>query len=260
MPMGVGRNKIGNHIQGVCMTPFGWAFSRNGDEHGQLIIPAHKRHPITEFHFAHAGGIDAARDTIAIPLYDNDPTTKGGHLCMWRNGMKHLHSIPLKPYAAGLARTGAERGFICAILTDPNGRRIDWYRVPRAHELGGMQFLNRTRMPDENTAPRNNICLHKQGDALILYTMRAQLFRRRGIITQYAVSISESDKAVTLEKTDEWHRNNALWHLGPSSRFGATVIPNGTQGGVEYDLIRTARNIRNNRLTIRRDRLYTAWS
>ena len=256
MPMGVGRNRFGCHIQGVCLTPFGWAFSRNGKKHGQLIIPEHEKYPITTFLWAHAGGIDCSGDTIAIPLYDHDDATAGGHLCLWHDGLRHLHSIPLKPYAVGIERT--ESGLICAILTDPKGKRIDWYRVPNATHLGGIQFINRTMMPDDNTAPRNNICLHMQGDNLILYTMRAQLFRRRGVVTQYAVGIA--DNAVKVDKTDEWTRDNALWHLGPSSRFGATVVPKSTQGGVAFDLIRTARNIRNDRLAIRRDNLYTAWT
>ena len=258
MPMGCGRRRLFHHIQGVAKTPWGWAFSRNGVDHGQLIIPAHPKFKVTQFRFAHAGGIDAAGDTLAIPLYDSDPAIMSGHLCLWHNGVKHLHSIPLKPYAAGLARIGAKDGFIAAILTDPNGKRIDWYRVPKAHDAGGIAFLNRTSMPNENTAPRNNICLHMQGDTLILYTMRAQLFRRRGVITQYAVDIANN--RVTLEKTDEWARDNALWHLGPSSRFGATVVPHGRPGGVDYDLVRTARNIRNDRLLMRRDKLYTAWT
>lgn len=267
MPMGVGRNRIGCHIQGVALTPWGWAFSRNGVDHGQLIIPAHKKFPVTQFHEAHAGGIDAAGDTIAIPLYDHDDTIAAGHLCLWKNGLRQKHHLPRKPYAVGIAQNkaqGAETGFICAIVSDGDGSSIDWWNVPEVAQSGRMQFIGRTVMP-EPAAPRNNVCLLWQGKQLVLYAMRAYTglgnWRRlgRGRVTQYAVSVGKYSVQIKQADTFDTH-NNGMLHLGPSSRFGATVVPNGTQGGVDYDLIRTARNIRADRLLIRRDRLYTAWS
>ena len=254
MPKGVGRGRFLQHIQGVAKTPWGWAFSRNGKKHGELIIPGHKKYPITTFLWAHAGGIDATENTIAVPLYDTD--TLSGHLCLWHDGIKHLHSLPRRPYAVGIAHRGAETGFVCAIITDPMGRTIDWYRVPQAQDLGGLRFINRT-YHDTDTAPRNNLCLHMQGDKLILYAMRAHTFRK-GLVVQYDVDISTA--SVRLRQTDDWEVNNTLWRLGPSSRFGATIDAHGTDDGVAFDLIRTARNIRGGRLLMRRDNLYTAWT
>ena len=274
MPMGCGRNRIGSHIQGTVLTPYGLAFSRNGVEHGQLIWPGHpsRSERFRQFPCAHAGGIDAVdgkepKDCIiAVPLYDtgNSQFAAKGQLMLVRDGVYYPYPLRRKPYAAGIVRRDRNR-LLVALVSAPDGSRIDWHEVyEQDGKFGQCRYIGATLGLPEEQRPHNNICLQKQGDKIVLYAMRAytglnNLFNLgRGRVTQYTVTLGKY--TAQLCETDHWIvQNNALLRLGPSCRFGSTIAAYGTQGGVEFDLIRTARNIRNDRLTCRRDRLYFDW-
>ena len=246
MPYGVGgslAHRIKNHIQGVAVTPHGLAYSRNGTEHGQLLIPGRPRHALTQFRYGHCGGIDCNGDTIAIPLYDKGEGS--AHLCLWYEGTKTLYPLPRKPYAVGIE--AGFGGFIVAIVSCPNGSRIDWYRMPRrkGERAYDMHSLFSTEHKKE-TAARNNICLRRgsieKGDkpfALRLWAMRGHTFS--GTVTRYAVSAAK--QSVMLRNEQVYPCSGHLFRLGPSSRFGATIRYTYRQTGIEVSLIRTARNI-----------------
>ena len=242
MPYGVGRHKLLAHIQGVAVTPHGLAYSRNGTEHGQLIIPGRPKYPLTQFRYAHAGGIDCNGDTIAIPLYDESEGS--AHLCLWYEGKKTLYPLPRRPYACGIE--AGFGGFIVAIVSAPDGSRIDWYRLPRRKGVHEYDFHSVfSTFHDASTAPRNNIALRRgsidKGDkpfALRLWALRAKF--GRGYVDRYAVSAAK--QSVLLRHEHRYTRRNASY-LGCSSRYGATIRYTYRQAGIEVSLIRTARNI-----------------
>ena len=252
MPYGIARGRLLNHIQGVAITPHGLAYSRNGVDHGQLIIPGRKKYPLTQFRYAHAGGIDCDGDTIAIPLYGKADLS--AHLCLWYEGEKTLYPLPRKGYAVGIE--AGFGGFIVAIVSCPNGSRIDWYRMPRrkGERAYDMHSLF-TTFHDAKKAARNNICLRrgqvegsKKPYGVILYTMRSHF--GRGTVDRYAVSAARN--SVQLRHAGSYRRRNGLC----ASRFGATIRHTIRQASTEVSLIRTARNIRADRLRVREDMIH----
>ena len=110
------KHRVLNHIQGVCFTPSGIVFSRNGDKHAELIIPNHSDERIL-FRHAHAGGIDAFANHIAVPLYDHE--SKTGALSIVKPGWRGMYYHPLKhrAYAAAIEQT--KGGFLAAIVSNP---------------------------------------------------------------------------------------------------------------------------------------------
>ena len=255
MPYGIARGRFLSHIQGCAVTPYGLAYSRNGVDHGQLIIPGRPKHAVTQFRYAHAGGIDSEGDTIAIPLYGESEGS--AHLCLWYSGEKTLYSLPRRPYAVGIE--AGFGGFIVAIVSEPDGSRIDWYRMPRRKGERAYDFHSLfTTFRDPSTAARNNICL-KRGQikhsgkpyGVILYTMRSHF--GHGTVDRYAVSAAKN--SVQLRHEGSYRRRNGLC----ASRFGATIRHTHRQAGTEISLIRTARNIGifagENKLRVREDKI-----
>lgn len=245
MPYGVAGSvagRIRRHVQGVAVTPYGLAYSRNGVDHGQLLIPGRPKHAVTHFRYAHAGGIDCEGDTIAIPLYDESEGS--AHLCLWYEGQKTLYPLPRRPYAAGIECGFG--GFIVAIVSCPNGSRIDWYRMPRRKGVREYDFHSVfSTFHDASTAPRNNIALRRgsieandKPFALRLWAMRAKF--GRGYVDRYAVSAAKQSVMLRHERRDRY-RNAS--YFGCSSRYGATIRYTYRQAGIEVSLIRTARNI-----------------
>ena len=252
MPMAAAgslTHRITSHVQGVCVTPYGLAYSRNGVDHGQLLIPGRPKHALTQFRYAHAGGIDSNGDHIAIPLYDKGEGS--AHLCLWYNGHKTLYPLPRRPYACGIE--AGFGGFIVALVSCPNGSRIDWYRMPRRKGTadvggtGGQYDFHSvfSTFHDASTAPRNNIALrrgsidaHDKPYALRLWALRAKFGRSH--VDRYAVSAAK--QSVMLRHERRYSRRNASY-FGCSSRYGATIRYTYRQAGIEVSLIRTARNI-----------------
>ena len=255
MPYGIARGRLLSHIQGVAVTPYGLAYSRNGIEHGQLIIPGRRKHALTQFRYGHAGGIDCNGDTIAIPLYDRDEGS--ANLCLWYEGVGTLYPLPRRPYAVGLECGFG--GFIVAIVSCPKGSRIDWYRMPRRKGERAYDFHSLfTTFHNPSRAARNNICLRRgqikhsgKPYGVILYTMRSYL--GFGTVDRYAVSAAKN--SVQLRHEGSYRRRNGLC----ASRFGATIRHTYRQTGTEVSLIRTARNIGifagENKLRVREDKI-----
>ena len=260
-------HRFKHHIQGIAHTNCGFIISRNGPEQAELIMPnvsgefGHR-----QLDCAHAGGIDAVGNIIAVPLYDHD--AESGYLSIMRTDSHALRSFPLidvrnesvKPYAAAIERIAG--GFICALVVEPDGRAIEWYRLPERSNgtLGDLVYLDTTE-PEDKLAARNNIALHYLRGELMFYMMRAH--RRSGTVTQQKVTLgSANDDYVQLIDRAKWKKPNALLRLGPSSRFGATVHHYGTQGGIEILWTRTARNIgvwKRNKLAMRQDVIDFDW-
>ena len=260
-------SRLKRHVQGVAFTNRGIAISRNDKKHGEVILPnAQGQFQYRKLQYAHAGGIDAVGNKIAVPLYDHGNTS--GYLCITHTDnyaeryfpLVNARDVATKPYAAAIERIAG--GFICALVVEPDGRAIEWYRLPERSNgtLGDLVYLDTTE-PEDKLAARNNIALHYLRGELMFYMMRAH--RRSGTVTQQKVILgSANDDYVQLIDRAKWKKPNALLRLGPSSRFGATVHHYGTQGGIEILWTRTARNIgvwKPNKLAVQQDQIDFDW-
>ena len=242
IPVGIQGSKWGRlvrHIQGVWFTSGGIVFSRNGDKRGELIIPSRDRARIP-LRRAHAGGIDAFANHIVVPTYNHEEET--GALTIYKPGWARYYRRPLKyrPYAAAIEQT--KGGFLVAIVANPLGTQIEWYRVPKA--LNGLEYLGETK-PVKWTEPRNNICLHWHKGEMLLFTMRAHT-AIEGCVVKYRVERYRN--GIGMFPTGIYENRNALFRLGPSARFGATIRKAGHSDDVV--LVRTARNIWKNRIEV----------
>ena len=230
------KHRVLNHIQGVCFTPNGIAFSRNGDKHGELILPNHSSERIL-FRHAHAGGIDACRKLIAVPLYDHGTNT--GALTIVKPGWNGRYYHPLKHRAYAVAIEQTKGGFLAAIISNPLGTQIKWYRVPKA--LNGLEYLGETE-PARGTEPRNNICLHWHKGEMLLYTMRS--YFGMGTVVRYRIGIYDHADVSMIRSGLVCRRNGIC-----AARFGATIRKAGHSDDVV--LVKTARNIFSNRVRVR---------
>ena len=250
MPKKVGRHRFLSHIQGIAHTPDGLVFSRNAKEHAELIYP--RRGKVKKFKYQHAGGIDCAGDTIAVPLYDKE--AKYGHLAFVTGaGTTAFHrTMDSKPYAVAIEWMGGN--FLICCVTKPDGSRLEWYEVSIFKRdgktcYGDLNHLD-THAIDPAKGARNNICMRRLGGALYLYTFRSHL--GYGTVTKHLVRTCQTG-VITTDEMGHYTRRN-LPGLA-AMRFGATVRHYGTQGGVEILLYRTARNIYFDKLYVRKDKI-----
>ena len=247
-----------SHVQGVCRFKGGWIISRNGEKHGTLLGnncqgPLDKQDDIDEGGFthghyfpdSHVGGIDSDKFMVCAGTYDkngNDGSLFLGHGYSVEYG--RCYPLAFRPYAVGMICLGdvydeSEKDvFLVAIIGDGDGKVIRWFRI---YEAGGDE-IDQWHL-DKKIGPRNNICLQKREDGLYLFTMRNHICHDE--VDKWLVNYD--GKTVKTKHKGRYTRRCGLC----SVRFGATI----EHWDNEDYLIRTTRNIVNDELRMRRDKI-----